>query len=54
MIQRWAEFGKYMGKDPKTGKDIVETKNRLSDQYSYDDLSIYNKFDLLSIAALKV
>ena len=53
MIQRWAEFGKYMGKDPKTGKDIVETKNRLSDQYSYDDLSIYNKFDLLSIAALQ-
>jgi hypothetical protein len=52
MMQRFSELAKFAGKDSKTGKDIVETKNRLIDQYSYNDLSIYNKYDGLAIAGL--
>jgi len=52
MMQRYTELAKFAGKDSKTGKDIVETKNRLIDQYSYNDLSIYNKYDGLAIAGL--
>jgi hypothetical protein len=52
VIQRWAELTKVVGFEPRTNKPILETKNRLLEQYTYDDLNRYNGFDQLAIAAL--
>jgi hypothetical protein len=51
-VERWLELDKPGGIDPQTNREIIEKKNRLSDQYSYDDLSKYNGLDQLSIAAI--
>jgi hypothetical protein len=51
-IQRWIELEKPNGIDPQTNREVIEKKNRLSDQYSYEDLSRYNRLDGLSIAAI--
>lgn len=51
-VERWLELDKPSGIDPQTNREIIEKKNRLSDQYSYDDLSKYNGLDQLTIAAI--
>lgn len=51
-VERWLELDGLGGIDPQTNREIIEKKNRLSDQYSYDDLSKYNRFDQLTIAAI--
>lgn len=51
VIQRFAELEQQNGND-ENGRPIYEKKNRQIDQYSYDDLSILNRFDQLKIAAM--
>lgn len=51
VIQRFAELEQQNGND-ENGRPIYEKKNRQVDQYSYDDLSILNRFDQLKIAAM--
>jgi len=51
VIQRFAELEQQNGND-ENGRPVYEKKNRQIDQYTYDDLSILNRFDQLKIAAM--
>ena len=51
VVQRYTELEKHISND-NNGRPVYEKKNRLIDDYTYDDLSVVNKFDQLKVAAI--